>query len=241
VDYLMKPFSRDRLREAVWRGIEWHSAAFESRRLKEALERDVQVRQTRLADAISTLGLDSDESLDAILAVLTFSCHDTYTHACRVAALAVRTARELELPAADVATIERAALLHDFGKLAMPESILRKPAPLSTPEQQLIRKHPTVGYQLIAHLPYLEDAAIIVRDAQERVDGLGYPRGIRGEEISIGARIVSVADAYDTMTRPRSYREAISPAEAIVELENCAGTQFDARVVESFCRIVGTQ
>jgi response regulator RpfG family c-di-GMP phosphodiesterase len=240
VDYLMKPFGRDRLREAVWRGMEWHTAAFESRRLQEALERDVQVRQARLSEAIATLRLDSDQALDAMLAVLTLSCHETHAHAYRVAALAVRTARELDLPAEEIGTVERGALLHDFGKLAMPESILRKPAPLTDQERQLIRQHPRVGYELIAHLPYLEDAAVIVRDAQERVDGLGYPRGIRGEEITIGARIVCVADAYDTMTRSRSYREAISPAQAIRELERCAGTQFDARVVESFRRVMGT-
>ncbi|HEX2453567.1 MAG TPA: HD domain-containing phosphohydrolase [Vicinamibacterales bacterium] len=240
VDFLMKPFGRDRLREAVWRGMEWHTAAFDSRRLQETLERDVRVRQARLADAIATLQLDSDRALEAMLSVLTLSCHDSYAHAYRVATLAVRTAKELGLGAGDVTTIQRGALLHDFGKLAMPESLLRKPAPLSDLERRLIRQHPTVAYELIAGLPYLQDAAVIVRDAQERVDGLGYPQGSRGDEVSIAARIVCVADAYDTMTRPRSYREAISPSEAIRELERCAGSQFDRRVVEAFARVMAT-
>ena len=122
----------------------------------------------------------------------------------------------------------------------MPDSILRKPAPLTDEERRLIRQHPAIGYALIVKLPYLDDAAVIVRDAQERVDGLGYPRGARAEEISIGARIVGVADAYDTMTRPRSYREAISPADAVLELERCAGTQFDRCVVAAFRRVIGS-
>jgi len=175
-----------------------------------------------------------------MLAVLTLSCHESYAHAYRVAALAVRTARELDLTPKEIAAVERGALLHDFGKLAMPESILRKPAPLTDDERRLIRRHPAIGCALILSLPYLEDAAAIVRDAQERVDGLGYPRGLCADAISIGARIVGVADAYDTMTRPRSYREAISPVDAIVELERCAGTQFDGRVVEAFRRVMGT-
>ena len=116
VGYLMKPFGRDRLREAVWRGMEWHRAAFDSRRQQEALERDVRARQARLAETVAALRLDSDNSLDAMLAVLTLSCHDGYATRNRVAALAVRTAQQLELSACGIGPVERGALLHDFGK-----------------------------------------------------------------------------------------------------------------------------
>jgi cyclic di-GMP phosphodiesterase len=239
VDYLMKPFGRDRLREAVWRGMEWHTSEFESRRLQETLERDAQVRQSHLASAIAALQSDPDQTLDGILAMLTLGCHDAYAHAYRVAALAVGTARELNLSDQELATIERGALLHDLGKLAMPESLLRKPAPLNDLERRLIRRHPAIGFALIEHLPNLGEAAALVRDVHERADGLGYPRGISGVHVSIGARIVCVADAYDTMTRPRTYRNAISPLDALRELERCAGTQFDRRVVDTFRRVVG--
>jgi HD-GYP domain-containing protein (c-di-GMP phosphodiesterase class II) len=105
-------------------------------------------------------------------------------------------------------------------------------------EQALVRFHPTFGSDLIAQVPYLRDAVSLVRDAHERMDGLGYPRGVHASEVSLGARIVCVADAYDTMTRPRVFRDAIGPAEALLELERCSGSQFDPLVVEAFRRVI---
>jgi putative nucleotidyltransferase with HDIG domain len=238
VDYLTKPFGRDRLREAVWRGMEWHAAARMSRRRRETLEQEVQSRQARLAAAIATLRVDSDESLDAMLALLTINDREACSHAYRVAALAAQVAKRLGLTDADVRTVERGALLHDIGKLAMPESLLRKPTPLSAEEQRMIRLHPAVGSALIDQLPYLASASAVVRDAHERVDGLGFPRGTRADSTWIGARIVSVADAYDTMTQPRAFREAIESAEALAELERCSDSQFDRRVVQTLKQVI---
>jgi putative nucleotidyltransferase with HDIG domain len=231
VDYLTKPFGRDRLREAVVRGVEWHRVARDSRRWRESLDGELHTRHTRLADAIGALHIDSDEALDGMLSVLTMSHPEAYAHAYRVAALSVSIARQLGLHEVEITTIERAALLHDIGKLAMPEAVLRKPAPLALEEQALIRKHPAVASELVHAIPYLEDAAAIVRDTCERLDGLGYPRGIRAEDIRIGPRIIAVADAYDTMTRPRVFRDAITPTDAFLELDRCSGTQFDGHVV----------
>jgi putative nucleotidyltransferase with HDIG domain len=238
VDYLTKPFGRDRLREAVWRGIEWHRAALDSRRWRESLEGEARTRHARLSSAIAALRLDSDEALDAMLSMLTMSDRDAYAHAYRVAALSVSMARSLGLADAEVATVERGAMLHDLGKLAMPEALLRKPAPLTTEEQVLVRMHPALGSRLIENIPYLAKAAAVVRDAHERVDGLGYPRGLRGEDVWIGARIVCVADAYDTMTRPRVFRDAITPIEALLELDRCADSQFDGRAVAALKRVL---
>jgi HD-GYP domain-containing protein (c-di-GMP phosphodiesterase class II) len=137
-----------------------------------------------------------------------------------------------------MASLERVALLHDVGKLAMPEAVLRKPAPLTIEEQDLIRQHPQIAADLIAHVPYLKSAADLVRDAHERIDGLGYPNGAPASDVALGARIISVADAFDAMTRPRVFRDAITPGEALLELERCAGTQFDAHVVATFRRVV---
>jgi putative nucleotidyltransferase with HDIG domain len=238
VDYLTKPFGRDRLREAVWRGVEWHRAARDSRRWRESLERDMQSRHARLAEAIAAFRVESDESLDALLAALTADNRDAYAHGYRVAALAVSAARALGLTDEEIAVVERGALLHDIGKLTMPDALLRKPAPLALEEQKLIRMHPSLGRALVEVVPYLAEAAAVVQDAHERVDGLGFPRGSRGDDVWIGARIVTVADAYDTMIRPRVFRDAIPEHEALAELARCAGTQFDRRVVEAFTQLV---
>ena len=238
VDYLTKPFAQDRLRDAVDRGYEWHRSALDSRRWRESLETEMRSRHSRLAAAIANLRIDSDEALDAMLAALTIADREAYAHAYRVAALAAGVARLLGLADGEISTIERGALLHDLGKLAMPEALLRKPAPLTVEEQRLIRMHPLLGSELIQHVPYLVDASSVVLDVHERLDGLGFPRGVRSDALSVNARIVTVADAYDTMTRPRVFRDALPPAEAMLELERCSGTQFDRRVVDALKRVI---
>jgi response regulator RpfG family c-di-GMP phosphodiesterase len=238
IDYLTKPFGRDRLRDSVLRGLEWHKAAADSRRWRESLDAEVEQRRQRLSDALASLTIDSDEALDGLLSALTLSDPDAYAHAYRVAALAASVGCALGLAEEDMTALERAALLHDVGKLAMPEAVLRKPAPLTAEEQAIIRLHPEVAADLIAAVPYLAPAAELVRDACERVDGLGYPNGAPALDVALGARIIAVADAYDTMTRPRVFRDAISPREAVLELDRCAGSQFDTAVVEVFKRVV---
>ena len=240
IDYLTKPFGRDRLRESVSRGIEWHKAACDSRRWREALDGEVENRRARLSGALTALTIDSDEALDALLSVLTLADRDAYAHAYRVAAIAASLGRAMHLRPDDLEALERAALLHDVGKLAMPEAVLRKPAPLTTEEQDVIRRHPQIASDLIARVPYLAAAAELVRDAHERVDGLGYPNGTHAADVALGARIIAVADAFDTMTRPRVFRDAVSTHEAVLELERCAGTQFDAGVVMTFKKVFQT-
>jgi response regulator RpfG family c-di-GMP phosphodiesterase len=238
IDYLTKPFGRDRLQEAVTRGLEWHQSAWDARRWRESLEQEMAIRRARLNDAVTAVAVDNDDTLDSMMSMLTLADREAYAHGYRVAALAVSVARTLGLPEEAFATIERGALLHDVGKLAVPEAILRKPAPLTVEELLLVRCHPSIGSELIAQVPYLQSAVPIVRDAHERMDGLGYPRGVHASEVSIGARIVCVADAYDTMTRPRVFRDALSPADALLELQRCSGTQFDPLVVDAFRRVI---
>ena len=238
IDYLTKPFGRDRLREAVTRGLEWHEAAWDARRWRESLEQEMTVRRSRLTDAVAAVPVDSDDTVDSMFAMLTLTDRDMYAHGYRVAALAVSVARMLGLPDEAVSTIEHGALLHDVGKLAVPEAILRKPAPLTVEELLLVRRHPAIGSELLSSVPYLHASMAIVREAHERMDGLGYPQGVHASSVSIGARIVGVADAYDTMTRPRVFRDAISPTDALLELERCSGTQFDPLVVEAFAKVI---
>ena len=238
IDYLTKPFGRARLHESVVRGIEWHKTARDSRRWRDALDKDVDGKRLRLREALAALTIDSDATLNGLLAVLTLADQDAYAHAYRVAALSASVGCAMQLDGDDMASLERAALLHDVGKFAMPEAVLRKPAPLTTEELDLIRQHPQIAADLMAHVPFLASAADLVRDAHERIDGLGYPNGARASDVALGARIISVADAFDAMTRPRVFRDAITPAEALLELERCAGTQFDATVVATFKRVV---
>ena len=240
VDYLTKPFGRDRLRESVSRGIEWHRAALDSRLWRQALDGEVDAKCQRLSDALAGLTIDSDAALDGFLSVLTLADRDAYAHAYRVAALAASVGCAMHLGTEDMEALERAALMHDVGKLAMPDAVLRKPAPLTVEEQDIIRQHPQIASDLIARVPYLAAAAELVRDAYERVDGLGYPNGTPASDVALGARIIAVADAFDTMTRTRVFRDAMSASDAVRELERCAGTQFDAGVVMIFKKVVQT-
>jgi response regulator RpfG family c-di-GMP phosphodiesterase len=234
VDYLTKPFDRERLFEAVARGLDRHRALFDARRWRETLEAEMHARHVLLGELIGQWPVDSDESLDGLVATLTSRNPEAYAHGNRVAALSATLARAIGLTEPEIAIVQQGGLLHDLGKLAMPEAVLRKPAPLTAEEQRLIRLHPGLGCGLVERIPYVAQAAFLVRDVHERLDGLGYPRGSRGDAVWIGARIVSVADAYDTMTRARVFRGAITPHEALRELARSSGTQFDPRVVEVF-------
>jgi diguanylate cyclase (GGDEF)-like protein/putative nucleotidyltransferase with HDIG domain len=154
-------------------------------------------------------------------------------HAEKVVALAGAVARRLGLDGEDVERIAAAALLHDIGKVAVPDSILSKPGALNDEEWQVMRGHTIVGERILRAVPGLGPVARIVRHGHERVDGTGYPDGLRGDEIPVGSRIVLVCDAYDAMTSDRPYRDALTHATAAAQLRAGAGTQFDPRVVDA--------
>jgi putative nucleotidyltransferase with HDIG domain len=240
VDYLTKPFERDRLCQAVSRGVEWHESARDTRQWRERLESEMASRRAHLEEVIASQFVDCDEDLDLLLASLTATHPDMYAHACRVASLAGKIARALGLSSPELLAVERGALLHDVGKLAMPEAVLRKPAPLTAEETRLMRHYPAMGYELMSPVAFLAEAVDVVRDVQERVDGHGYPSGRRGEDVCLGARVVAVADAYDTMTHPRVFRDAMSPAQAMAEITKGRGRQFDARAVDALRGIVSS-
>jgi len=160
-------------------------------------------------------------------------------HAREVADLAGAVARALGLDRHGRANVARAAELHDIGKLAIPAEILAKPGPLEPAERLLLRRHTLVGEAMIGAAPTLRPIALLVRASHERWDGRGYPDGLEGEEIPLGARIVAVCDAFSAMREPRPYGRVLSEAEALAELRRCSGTQFDPRVVEAFCQTRG--
>ncbi|MEK6545206.1 MAG: HD domain-containing phosphohydrolase [Nitrospinota bacterium] len=165
---------------------------------------------------------------------------DKYTagHSIRMAEYCRSIAIKLGTPPNEVENIYTAALLHDIGKIGIPDSILLKIGPLSIDEYKTIKTHPDIGVKIICNLPDVEGICNIIRHHHERFDGYGYPDSLKGEEIPLGSRILFVADTFEAMTNLRPYREALSVTKAIEELKNCAGTQFDPKVVGTFIDIL---
>jgi putative nucleotidyltransferase with HDIG domain len=159
-------------------------------------------------------------------------------HVRTVRDLACATAERLGMTGDELGALRHAAALHDIGKMAIPESILDKPGALSDDEWQLIKQHSVIGERILAAAPALEQSAALVRAHHERMDGGGYPDGVAGAEIPLGARIIFVADSFDAMTSQRPYGPTLSSAEALAELRRCAGSQFDAAVVTAFEHVV---
>ena len=171
------------------------------------------------------------QSRDVLLSALAERSPDLVDHVSDVAALAVDAARLLGLPGHDVDQVRQAAELHDVGKVAIPDAILEKAGPLDEDEWEFVRQHTIIGQRIIGAAPALSHVAALVRSSHERWDGAGYPDGLAGEEIPVGARIVAVCDAVAAMVRDRPYRSAIGLPAALDELERCAGSQFDPDVV----------
>jgi putative nucleotidyltransferase with HDIG domain len=158
----------------------------------------------------------------------------TYIHSQSVAEHAVRIARRMRLPDRDVQMIRLAARVHDLGKIAVPDHVLHKQGRLSDEEFELMKKHPQDGADILAKFPEYQRGRELVLAHHERIDGRGYPRGLSGSDIPIGARVIAVADAWDAMTSDRPYRTALAQDIALGELIRGRGTQWDAAVVEAF-------
>jgi putative nucleotidyltransferase with HDIG domain len=169
--------------------------------------------------------------------------HYTLGHSQKVSEYSVHIAEELKFSERDIEIIKYAALLHDIGKIAIPDDIIKKPSKLTEEEFEIVKKHPAIGAKIIKEMESLSPMVPIILHHHERFDGKGYPDGLKGEEIPIGARIVHVADAFDTMVSARSYRDMLPPQLAISELRKNAGLQFDPVVVDTFIltlRKIGT-
>src|SRR5437660_12302325 len=192
--------------------------------LNRGLEKLVQERTTNL--------------LDGMVAVLDYRDTETQWHSRRVSRFTPRIAEALGLrDEQQLDTIERRSLLHDIGKIGVRDAVLLKPGPLDQEEWVEVREHPRLGWALLQRIEFLRDASVIVLQHQERYDGRGYPSGLKGEQIVLGARLFAVADTYDAITSDRPYRKAQSHDAALVEMQRVAGTQLDPHGVAAFCAI----
>ena len=181
---------------------------------------------------------DLHEVVDALAAAV--DAKDSYTcgHSERVAEISLAIAKEMNLSDEEQYLIHIGAHLHDVGKIGIPDAVISKPGRLTNEEFALIREHPIIGYHIVSKVKILQTVSLIVRHHHERIDGGGYPDGLVGDAIPLGARIVAVADAFDAMTTNRTYKVSMSISEALQELINCSGTQFDREVVEVFVKIM---
>lgn len=233
-DYLLKPFQQDQLLPAVNRALDYRKLLLQNVMYKHKLEELVTARTQMLNQAITDLERSYDITLEALGDALDLKDTETEGHSKRVTAYTIALARAMDLTPAEIRTIARGAFLHDIGKMAIPDAILLKPGKLDAEEQAIMRQHCARGYQMLRKIPFLFEAAEIVHSHQEHYDGSGYPRGLRGADIPLGARIFAVADALDAITSDRPYRRAQPFAKARAEIRRCGGTQFDPKVINIF-------
>ena len=236
-DYLLKPFEREHLMNTVERALYHRRILEESQNYQQSLEQMVRARTEMLRHAMEDLEHSYDVTLEALGDALDLKDSETEGHSKRVTAYTIALARAMGISPAEIKVIARGAFLHDIGKMAIPDEILRKPGKLTPEEQDVMREHCSRGYHMLRKIPFLAEAAEIVFSHQEHYDGSGYPNGLRGREIPIGARIFAVADTLDAITSDRPYRKARSFDVAREEILRCSGTQFDPAVVEVFLKI----
>jgi len=233
-DYLLKPFEREQLLATVRRALENRRLKLENRTYQTNLETLVTARTEQLRKAMASLERSYDITLEALGDALDLKDAETEGHSKRVTAFTIAIARHMGLSADQIRIIARGAFLHDIGKMAIPDAILRKPGKLNPDELAIMREHCYRGFQLLKRIPFLGEASEIVYSHQEHFDGSGYPRGLKGEEIPLGARIFSVADTLDAITSDRPYRAAQTVQAAKIEIEKWGGRQFDPEVVKAF-------
>jgi putative nucleotidyltransferase with HDIG domain len=233
-DYLLKPFEREQLLAIVRRALENRRLKLETRAYQTNLESLVGARTEELRQAMSDLERSDDIVLEFAGDALDLNDAETEGHSKRVTAFTIAIARAIGLQQDAIRVIARGAFLHDIGKMAIPDAILRKRGALTPEETEIMKEHCYKGYQMLRRVPSLQKAAEIVHSHHERWDGTGYPRGLKGEQIPLGARIVAVAETLDAITLGHPYRAAQTIQAAQEEIKRWAGRQFDPKIVEVF-------
>ena len=236
-DFIMKPVNIDELLIATERALERRQLLAERKQYQELLERRVEEATRDLQAAYRQLQDTYRTTLETLGAALDTRDVGTEAHSRRVHGYAIATAHQHGVAEGDLVDLAHGVLLHDIGKIGIPDAILLKPGPLTPEEWAIMRRHPEIGKRLLENIPFLKGAVPIVYCHHERWDGTGYPRGLQGQDIPLGARIFAVVDAFDAMTFDRPYSKAISFHAAKAEIRRCASTHFDPAVVASFLRV----
>jgi putative nucleotidyltransferase with HDIG domain len=233
-DYLLKPPKVTELIRAIERALGRRRLDLARQKYRRSLENRVREKTAELSRALRDLESTYSQTLWSLVAALDAREHETGDHSQRVVRYSLAVARRIGLAERELPDLGRGALLHDIGKIGVPDAILLKPGRLSETEWAEMKRHPQIGYEILRSIDFLEHSAQVVLSHQERFDGRGYPRGLAGEAIPITARIFAIADTYDAMTSHRPYRKALSAQAARDEIARCAGTQFDPRCAQAF-------
>ncbi len=234
-DYVSKPFKLAQVKLVVEKGLDKRRLILENREYQKSLELKVRERTAELQVALERLDNTYTNTLRALVTALDMRDEETQGHSMRVLKYSMIIANLMELhDEKELKTLEYGALLHDIGKIGIPDSILRKPSALNKKEWNIMKTHPFIGFKILKDIGFLKKASAIVLHHHENFNGTGYPDGLKGKEIPIGARIFAVADAIDAMTSKRLYKDKISFKKASEELKTFSGIRFDPEVIDAF-------
>lgn len=229
-DYIFKPFNITDVNAVIKRAVERAQLIRDNKDYQRNLERKVADQTEELVKLYSG-------TLEAMILALDLREHETGYHSYRVTEYALNLGRHMGLKDEELSVIAKGALLHDIGKIGVPDHILLKPEELDEEEWKSMKKHAELGYEMLEKIDFLEESAALILTHHERYDGKGYPSGLSGDDIPLCARIFSVVDALDAMTNTRVYRDALTFDEAMARIKEGSGTQFDPKVVDAFLQI----
>lgn len=233
-DFIQKPVRATQLHATIRRALEYRRLKIENARYHAHLEELVRERSAQLAASLEEIKRSHEFTLEALVAMLDARENQTGRHSVRVRDLSVALGERIGFGDDDLRMLAQGALLHDIGKISVSDAILLKPGPLLPEEWEVMRRHPETGYRILQNSSYLKDAAALVWEHHESYDGSGYPRGLKGEQISMGARVFKIIDVYEAMRSDRVYRASMPVEEVALFIREHSGRDFDPSVVDSF-------
>jgi response regulator RpfG family c-di-GMP phosphodiesterase len=240
-DYINKPFSLEEVSISVARALEQRRLLIDNQNYQRILEEQVSSRTRQLKEALRVLEHTYHSTLVALSRALDSRDADFDGHSLRATVYAKRLAKKLGLNETDTRILEHGVLLHDIGKIGIPDNLLRKPSPLSEEDWLLVNKHPEIGCRILSSIKFLKGAAKLVLHHHERYDGKGEPQGLKGDEIDLGARIFAIAVALDELTSNRPFQPAIGFEDAMKEIERMSGAQLDPALTKAFLEIPASE
>ncbi len=240
-DFLRKPFSLSELQISVKQAVQKHHLLIQNELYTNNLEKLLEQKAKELYDANILLELNFIRTVLAMINALEASDIYTKGHSERVTNISLIIGQTMNLSTSELKSLRNGAIFHDLGKIGIYQTLLHKPAALSFEELNLIRQHPLIGEKIIRPIALDKEIINIVSQHHERYDGTGYPKGLKSHDISLLAKVVSIADSYDAMTSSRSYRDVFTHSQASDEIQRCSGTQFDPVCVEYFLKAASGQ